>query len=56
MTEELKNKLLDMLQDISYGFDSYQDGSDEEGNEFWGAWSSMQDYISKLSTIEEVEE
>lgn len=53
MTEELKKKLLDMLQDVSYGFDAYQEGSDEEGNGFWGAWSCMQEYIEKLSCIKE---
>lgn len=52
MTEELKKTLLDMLQDISYGFDSYQDGTDECGDGFWGAWSNMQDYIEKLSCVE----
>lgn len=53
MTEELKKKLLNMLQDISYGFDAYQDGSDECGDEFWGAWSAMQEYISKVSCVKE---
>ena len=53
MTEELKKKLLDMLQEISYGFDAYQDGTDECGDDFWGAWSNMEDFISKLSCIKE---
>ena len=53
MTEELKKELLDMLQDISYGFDAYQVGEDEDGDQFWGAWSCMQGYIEKLSCIKE---
>ena len=52
MTKEMKRKLMDMLQDISYGFDRYQEKEfdEEEGasDEFWGAWNEMWKYINKI--------
>lgn len=49
MTKETKEHLLNLLQDISYGFDAYQDDIENEGYEFWGAWSAMHQYISNLT-------
>ena len=37
-------KLLDLLQDISYGFDEYVEN--EFDTCFWGPWSQMQEYLS----------
>ena len=44
-TEQVKKKLLDLLQEISYAFDSYSEYPEGDG-EFWRAWSAMQKYIS----------
>lgn len=53
MTETQKKKMLRLLNKMASGFGDYQEGKDECGDKFWGAWSSMQDFINKLSAKKE---
>jgi len=47
MDKETKEKLLDMLQEIAYGFDEYESDLEDDGD-FWRPWSAMHKYISEL--------
>ena len=49
MNNEIKKKLLDLLQEISYGFEKYEEELEDDGD-FWEPWSKMHKYISKLKT------
>ena len=45
MDKEIKKKLLDLLQDISYGFEKYEEVLEDDGD-FWEPWSKMHKFIS----------
>lgn len=49
MNNETKKKLLDLLQEISYGFEKYEEELEDDGD-FWEPWSKMHEFISKLKT------
>lgn len=43
MTNEEKKELLNLLLQISYGFDAYEE--EMEDARFWRPWSAMQEYL-----------
>ena len=47
MDRETKKKLLELLLNISYGFEKYEE-SLEGDSLFWEPWSEMHKYISEL--------
>ena len=47
MDRKTKKELLDLLQNISYGFDEFTETL-EDDSAFWQAWSEMQKYISEI--------
>ena len=51
MSKETKKNLLDLLQNISYGFDEFTSDL-EDDSLFWESWSEMHKYISELKEDE----
>ena len=47
MSKKEKKKMLDMLQEVSYGFEKYAEELEDEAD-FWEPWSEMQKYISDM--------
>ena len=47
--EEMRDALLDMLGDISDGFEQYANDWEDEGDMFWGSWCNMRRYIEEIT-------